>query len=398
MKILAINATDNAQSYSLPIVPRPYSRTFYGHGYDPNHVELTRTILRNIPKIDLVFSYTEALKILQKVNSFDLIITSFTPHDLLSVQDLINEAYLKSIARSKNKFRERSYDSAYFYLSELKKYAKTNKFIIYTKIEEPNIIVKDFLSIKKIDFEWIPKTTDEIHDQQNLKNSVFDLLSEYSLSISENGEYNLTQALSRSAVNIEDSNLDISLIAKPHFQTSRLIEDLEEFTFLINQKNISEEKIHNFLLAHPKFLLGNRYKSIRSKVQLKRDDQGPLIPDFILEPVSNYDFWKIVDLKLPDVGITSSPLNREGFNSQIMKAINQLSKYRSYFDNPKYRKSLSNIGISAYKPTLSVIIGRDYGKLNSTQVIESKEPLNAFNFEVVTFNELIEQSKQYFNL
>ena len=209
-------------------------------------------------------------------------------------------------------------------------------------------------------YTWINKGDNYQVDKKILETNVVQSLTEYQITLDDNNVFLFEPSISRSPIKLDFDNPEVNLFIKTHFDNPNLIykNQIEEFNYLINQPNISEETIHKFLDSHPQFLLGSRYKRLRSKVQLKRDEgHGPLIPDFILEPVNQNDFWKIIDLKIPNIDITKSLINREGFNSQIMNVLNQLKKYKNYFDNPVYRRRLSEIGINAYKPAVSVIIG-----------------------------------------
>jgi len=123
------------------------------------------------------------------------------------------------------------------------------------------------------------------------------------------------------------------------------------------------------------------------------EGKGPLIPDFILEPVSSSDFWKILELKRPNEKIVRIfNDNRKGFNSKILEVVQQLREYRDYFENPVYRRRLSDIGITVFRPQLSVIIGRDYGQLTIEEIIKAKADFG--NIEITTYEELIEKARQ----
>src|SRR5262249_46616902 len=144
---------------------------------------------------------------------------------------------------------------------------------------------------------------------------------------------------------------------------------------------------------HPWFLLEHRYGTIRSQVRLVREEKPDLVPDFILEPVSQTDFWKIVELKLPSARMVRRfSANRVTLSAAITEALAQLREYRDYFDDPTSRRQLRELGIHAFKPEICVIIGRDYGNLNVEETLSAKRDFG--ELEVVTYNELVERAKR----
>ena len=67
---------------------------------------------------------------------------------------------------------------------------------------------------------------------------------------------------------------------------------------LLNDPTTNERKIQLFLEQYPNFLRGLNYQNIYPQLVLERDQNGSLIPDFILEPFEG-GFCDILDIKLP---------------------------------------------------------------------------------------------------
>lgn len=55
---------------------------------------------------------------------------------------------------------------------------------------------------------------------------------------------------------------------------------------MINRPDLREEDFHQFFERYPQFILNDEYKAAHSKIVLERDTDGPLIPDFVLEPAN----------------------------------------------------------------------------------------------------------------
>jgi len=243
---------------------------------------------------------------------------------------------------------------------------------------------------------WVDKGNDLDASRLEIAKRLLECLCEYQFVLDKADNIRVVQGASRSPFRFQPTK-SVEIVVKPHLKCKRIIfpDEVMEFEYLINKKSVSESELQMFLEAHPTFLLGNRYKYLRSHVYLQRDQEGPLIPDFILEPVNPFDYWKVIDLKLPNDKITKIINdNRKGFNSKILDALHQLREYRDYFDNPVYRERMGDVGITAFKPELSVIVGRDYGNLTMEDVIKARCDLK--DLEIITYEELLERVKQSF--
>jgi len=184
------------------------------------------------------------------------------------------------------------------------------------------------------------------------------------------------------------------LLASPYIiaNTTRsyLQAEIEEFESLINSPNIREQDVQKFLETHPKFLLGQEYQKLYPQVVMEREDDGALIPDFLLQPF-NKQLCDIVDLKLPTSPLIVGGYNRRRFSSAISDAAAQLRTYRDYFDDPKRREIVRRrYGITAYRPKLAVIVSRSM-EVDEIHYRQMQDGLT--NVEVITYDDLIKRAK-----
>jgi hypothetical protein len=101
---------------------------------------------------------------------------------------------------------------------------------------------------------------------------------------------------------------------------------------LINDRAISEHDLQAFFEEHPHLLAGTSYDRVIPHPVLARDQDGPLIPDFMLEPVDRV-FAEVLDLKLPRVQVVVGRKNRVRHSAQVTEALAQVREYRSYFED-----------------------------------------------------------------
>lgn len=173
---------------------------------------------------------------------------------------------------------------------------------------------------------------------------------------------------------------------------SYIRDEIEEFEELINSSGSTEHDIQRFLQSHPKFLLGHEYQKLYPQVVLEREEQGKLIPDFLVQPF-NREFCDIVDLKLPGAPLIVGKDNRKRFSSSIAEAAAQLRTYRDYFDDRRRREAVKRrYGITAYRPRLAVIVGRT---VDMNAVLYKQIQADLQNIEVITYDDLIQRAKNF---
>ena len=132
----------------------------------------------------------------------------------------------------------------------------------------------------------------------------------------------------------------------------------ERFNELLNDSGAKEGHFQDFFERNPEFLLGIDYERAIAHPVLIREGEGPLIPDFFLQPLDGA-LCDILDLKLPTHTVVVGPKNRLRLSSKVHEAIAQVREYRDYFEDPKYREAVkAKYGVTAYRPALCVAIGR----------------------------------------
>jgi hypothetical protein len=131
---------------------------------------------------------------------------------------------------------------------------------------------------------------------------------------------------------------------------------------LINDRAVREQDLQDFFEENPHLLAGTSYDRVVPHPVLVRDEKGPLIPDFMLEPADG--FADVLDLKLPGVQLVTGRRDRLHQTAHVTEAIAQVREYRAYFDDPAHRQVVRDrYGIQAYRPTVAVVIGRDPGQV-----------------------------------
>jgi len=172
-----------------------------------------------------------------------------------------------------------------------------------------------------------------------------------------------------------------------------LHEEIEEFEYLLNSSSCTEAAIQQFLESHPKFLLGQEYERLYPHVILERGDEGPLIPDFLLQPFGKR-FCDVLDIKLPTAQLVVGGRNRKRFSAAVAEASAQLRQYRDFFEDPHRRDSvLQRYGVTAYRPRLAVVVGK---KAEIDDDILYKQIQDGISgVEVITYEDLLTRAKKF---
>jgi len=168
---------------------------------------------------------------------------------------------------------------------------------------------------------------------------------------------------------------------------------IAEFQKLIIQNNLDERKdLQKYFERNPDFLyFGFKYQRIIPQVRLPREGKCDLIPDFLLEQVTD-GFCDLLDIKLPSKNILVGKADRRAFSQEVNSAIAQVSEYRDYFDSPKNRQIIEEkYKIKVCKPRVLVLIGNasniDVEELKKTRDRRKAEA------EIVTYDDIINQMK-----
>jgi len=167
---------------------------------------------------------------------------------------------------------------------------------------------------------------------------------------------------------------------------------ISDFEALINKPELKEKAdLQRFFEANPEFLfLGTRYKKIFPQIVLEREGKSDLVPDFLLERVTD-GYCDILDIKLPDKVVLAGSDERRRFSYAVEDSIAQVSEYREYFNDPPNRDNIERKhGIKIYKPNILVLIG-DSRNIDVEELIRIRDRRK--DGEVITYSELVRQMK-----
>lgn len=143
-------------------------------------------------------------------------------------------------------------------------------------------------------------------------------------------------------------------------ETVAYADAVAEFEEIINASNPAEKDIQHFFERHPDFLLRNNHRAAVPHVVLEREPPlGPLIPDFVLEPLEPRGLADVLEIKRPGAKMFVLKNNRIRYSAAVLEACAQLREYSEYFENQRNRELIHNrYGLLAFRPRLFVIIGR----------------------------------------
>lgn len=135
---------------------------------------------------------------------------------------------------------------------------------------------------------------------------------------------------------------------------------VEEFEHLINTASTKEQEFQDFFERNPEFILSDDYKAARSQVVLEQDEMtGPLVPDFLLEPVEQGGLCDLLEIKRPQAQMFAIKKNRLRYSAAVFEACAQLRTYAEFFDNPRNRERVrERHGLDAFRPRLFLLLGR----------------------------------------
>jgi CspA family cold shock protein len=195
-----------------------------------------------------------------------------------------------------------------------------------------------------------PKNEDQPHDDLAL------LVVDGKLrlvNISRDGQYEFVDPLSQRH----------GILYVAGSETLAFASAVEEFEELINSGTAKESDLQGFFERNPDFILNDDYKAAKSQVVLERDaPDGPLIPDFLLEPVEQHGLCDVLEIKRPKSKMFTIKKNRFRYSSAVFEACAQLRTYAEYFDNPLNRSRVrERHGLDAFRPRLFLLLGRRGG-------------------------------------
>jgi hypothetical protein len=168
--------------------------------------------------------------------------------------------------------------------------------------------------------------------------------------------------------------------------------EILELEDLINDRRVKENDLQHFFETHPHFFRMWDHRDVYPHVYLTREDEGPLIPDFILvDP--ELQKAMVLDLKLPRAKVVINKPNRDRFAISVEEARAQLLEYRDWFEDPHNRAKLkAKLGMEIFRPRMGVIIGtsQDFRTVVKRQKIAARYP----DIEVVTYDDIVKYAQR----
>ncbi|MBL7153878.1 MAG: DUF4263 domain-containing protein [Phycisphaerae bacterium] len=165
-----------------------------------------------------------------------------------------------------------------------------------------------------------------------------------------------------------------------------------ELEDMLRNPKAAESDFQRFFESHPHFFRRWDYREVYPQVYLAREDQGPLVPDFIL---TNPEVQQatVVELKLPKAKLIRRQQNRDRFADAMTEARAQLLEYRDWFEEKTNRESIAaKLKMEIFRPRLAVVIGRsaDFKCGIDRQKLASTTP----EIEVVTYDDILSYAEQ----
>ncbi|MBA4020284.1 MAG: hypothetical protein C0483_24245 [Pirellula sp.] len=168
--------------------------------------------------------------------------------------------------------------------------------------------------------------------------------------------------------------------------------ELMELEDLINHPRAKELDLQLFFEKHPQFFRRWDKRDVFPHIYLRREDDGPLVPDFLLiDPEAQRA--TILDLKLPSEKLIRRQKNRDRFSAAVLEAQAQLREYRDWFEVRSNREQLkARLGIEIYRPQLGVIIGSSSEFRDAFDRQKLSDSLQGI--DIVTYDDIVASAQQ----
>jgi hypothetical protein len=133
------------------------------------------------------------------------------------------------------------------------------------------------------------------------------------------------------------------------------------------------------------------YVAVHPHLQIRRENDKTLIPDFFLEDRNG--MADIFELKLPGTRVVVGKGNRRCWSHEVHKALAQLRDYQEYFEDVLSRDIFfKQYGLTVYKPSATLIIGRS---MEFQDALERRKLLSRYsNCSIITYDDLMDVAKQ----
>ena len=305
-------------------------------------------------------SFSEAHLLLQETPlAYDVIVSAYTPNELLPWRDLVPET-------------RGPYGAATHHITKLMEDNPFALLVLWTGAlsKEINLphelrerVVIDFRTVFPGYSRLLSGGVDvDAIELDLLRRSIERALTEYCLTLNERGQIVLEAISRRGLVDMIFQDPSHPLPVRPCLRKSILSmdQDMEEFMRLLNQDDVTAQEVESFLDGHPCFPLGNDMLVRRWMVGVGRDGQDQSEPPegILLEPAWASKFWKIPGLKAPAFPRPQLSVSERQLFCQLMAiALLQMQAKRKAFNRPSFLRRWTAEGLSGYSPRVALVLG-----------------------------------------
>jgi len=168
---------------------------------------------------------------------------------------------------------------------------------------------------------------------------------------------------------------------------SRWANILKELEEIINDPNTKESDLQKYFETYPELIAGNDYDVVLPQAVIVNDDSSIWKSDFVLTPKNQFEFSKVLELKIPQLNIVNQPKSGHvTFSSKIWNALQQVRDYSRAFDNKEVRERFKKAyDVDVFKPDLHLIAGRkwDIKLMDSLRELQRETPVKIEDWDSV---------------
>ncbi len=149
---------------------------------------------------------------------------------------------------------------------------------------------------------------------------------------------------------------------------------LKELEGLLNDPGVEEEDLQHFFEQHPELLKENTYDFIIPQACIVTDErieEKPWYADFILAPIDQNEFCKVLELKRPQVNhLGTKRSGHQYYYQKFWQALQQLKDYGEAFNQTGTRQRFQEkYEVEVLKPSLHLIVGRKWSSSNTKNML-----------------------------
>jgi hypothetical protein len=179
------------------------------------------------------------------------------------------------------------------------------------------------------------------------------------------------------------------------FKESKWLKIINELQKLINKPDLKEQELQDFFEEYPDLIMDEQYEFPIPQAAIVNTDEIEWRADFVMVPVDQLSFAKILELKLPGQPISKrTNSGHYRYSAKLFEAINQLKDYYEAFNSEKTQEKFKNrYNTEVFKPDLQLLFGRRSTINNSKEFLELQRRNNV---EIKDWDTLAEQLKKKF--